>query len=414
MRESKEMKILVINCGSSTIKFQVVSAAGNGDDLRHQRKLARGLIDRLGGDATCDFSALNGASLHEQGAIHNHEEGVGRIIDWLDAGNDAINSGAGRLEAVGHRVVHGGDEFISPIRLDDAVIAKIDALSVLAPLHNPPAVNGIRAARKILGLAMPMVAAFDTSFHHTVPKEAATYAIPQDLSRRYRIRRYGFHGLAHQYSVLRYGQLSGTPQDRIKVITMHLGNGCSATAVSNGRSVDTSMGFTPLEGLVMGTRSGDVDPALVSYLAREERVDATEVESWLNNRSGLLGLSGLTNDMRELITTMDENPNSRLAVEVFCYRARKYLGAYLSVLGGAQAVIFSGGIGENAPFVRQKICAGMEWCGLQLDDSLNGSIRARDGEISMPESKLKAYVIHTDEEAIIARETAALLGGNQP
>ena len=164
----------------------------------------------------------------------------------------------------------------------------------------------------------------------------------------------------------------------------------------------------------MGTRSGDVDPALVSYLAREERVDATEVESWLNNRSGLLGLSGLTNDMRELITTMDENPNSRLAVEVFCYRARKYLGAYLSVLGGAQAVIFSGGIGENAPFVRQKICAGMEWCGLQLDDSLNGSIRARDGEISMPESKLKAYVIHTDEEAIIARETAALLGGNQP
>jgi acetate kinase len=414
MRESREMKILVINCGSSTIKFQVISAAGNGGDLGEQGKLARGLIDRIGGKATCDFSALNGASLREQGAIHNHEEGVGRIIDWLQAGSDAINSEARPLEAVGHRVVHGGDEFTSAVRLDDAIVAKIDALSALAPLHNPPAVNGIRAARKILGPAMPMVAAFDTSFHHTVPKEAATYAIPRDLSKRYRIRRYGFHGLAHQYSMLRYGELSGTPPERIKVITMHLGNGCSATAVSNGRSVDTSMGFTPLEGLVMGTRSGDVDPALVSYLAREEKVDATEVESWLNKRSGLLGLSGLTNDMRELIATMDENPDSRLAVEIFCYRARKYLGAYLSVLGGAQAVIFSGGIGENAPFVRQTICVGMEWCGLWLDDSLNGSIGARDGAISTPESKLKAYVIHTDEEAIIAHETAALLGGNQP
>lgn len=408
------MKILVINCGSSTIKFQVISASGDEGDLGKQRKLARGLIDRLGGEATCDFSVLNGASLREQGAIHNHEEGVRRIIDWLHAGSDGSNLGVGRLDAVGHRVVHGGDEFISPVRLDDAIVAKIDALSILAPLHNPPAVNGIRAARKILGPATPMIAAFDTSFHHTVPKEAATYAIPRDLSKRYRIRRYGFHGLAHQYSMLRYGELSGTPPERVKVITMHLGNGCSATAVANGRSVDTSMGFTPLEGLVMGTRSGDVDPALISYLAREERVDAAEVESWLNKRSGLLGLSGMTNDMRELIATMDENPDSRLAVEVFCYRARKYLGAYLAVLGGAQAVIFSGGIGENAPFVRQTICAGMEWCGLRLDDSLNGSIRARDGAISTPESKLKAYVIHTDEEAIIAHETAVLLGGNQP
>jgi len=404
------MKILVINCGSSTIKFQIIAVARKGDELGEQRNLARGLIDRLGGDATCAFSATNGTAFHEEGPIRSHEEGVQRIIDWLEAIPASAGTGVRQIDAVGHRVVHGGDEFISPVRLDDAIIAKIEALSDLAPLHNPPAVNGMRAVRKILGPAIPMVAAFDTSFHHTLPNEAATYAIPQELSRRYRIRRYGFHGMAHQYSMLRYGALTGTSPERIKVITLHLGNGCSATAIDNGQSVDTSMGFTPLEGLVMGTRSGDLDPALVSYLARKEGVDAAQVEAWLNNRSGLLGLSGLTNDMRELIATMEEDPHSRIAVEVFCYRARKYLGAYLAVLGGAQAVIFSGGIGENAPLVRQKVCAGMEWCGLQIDPLLNGSMKGRDGEISTPESKLKVYIIHTDEEAIIARETAALLG----
>jgi len=405
------MKILVINCGSSTIKFQVIAMAGNGTDLRQQHKLAHGLIDRLGKDATCTFSAVSGAALREQAPIRNHEDGTRRIIDWLDAVLASAGTGAAQLSAVGHRVVHGGDEFISPVTLDDAVIAKIDALSDLAPLHNPPCVKGIRAARKILGTAIPMVAVFDTSFHHTVPKEAATYAIPQDLAMRYGIRRYGFHGLAHQYSLLRYSELTGRAPEGIKVITMHLGNGCSATAICNGKSVDTSMGFTPLEGLVMGTRSGDLDPALVSYLARQEKVDAAEVEEWLNKRSGLLGLSGVTNDMRELIATMDDHPHSRLAVDVFCYRARKYVGAYLAALGGAQAVIFSGGIGENATLIRQKICSGMEWCGLQLEDTLNSAPNGRDGEISTPESKLKAYVIHADEEAIIARETAALLGG---
>lgn len=410
MRERNEMKILVINCGSSTIKFQVVAMAGTGTDLWQQHKLAHGLIDRLGEDATCTFSAVSGATLREQAPIRNHEDGTRRIIDWLDADLAGAGAGADPLKAVGHRVVHGGDEFTSPVRLDDAVIAKIDALSDLAPLHNPPAVNGICAARKILGAAIPMVAVFDTSFHHTVPKEAATYALPQDLTTRHRIRRYGFHGLAHQYSMLRYGELTERAPEQITVITMHLGNGCSATAIGHGQSVDTSMGFTPLEGLVMGTRSGDLDPALVSYLARQERVDAAEVEGWLNKRSGLLGLSGWTNDMRELIATMNDNPRSRLAVEVFCYRARKYLGAYLAALGGAQAVIFSGGIGENAPLVRRKICAGMEWFGLEIDDSLNDGISSQDGEISKPISRLKAYVIHTDEEAIIARETAALLG----
>jgi acetate kinase len=254
-----------------------------------------------------------------------------------------------------------------------------------------------------------MVAAFDTSFHHTIPAEAATYAIPWELSKKHRIRRYGFHGLAHQYSAWRYGQLTGTPSDKIDVVTLHLGNGCSAAAIRGGKSVDTSMGFTPLEGLVMGTRSGDLDPALISYLARKEGATAAEVENWLNQRSGLLGVSGRSSDMRDLVAAYDEDPRCRLAVEIFCYRARKYIGAYLAALGGADAVVFSGGIGEKAPFIRESICTGMNWCGIRLDPDKNVSLDGRDGTISPADSAIQLYVIHTDEEAIIARETASLV-----
>jgi acetate kinase len=307
-------------------------------------------------------------------------------------------------------VVHGGAEFTSPVRIDDRVVEKIDALGELAPLHNPPAVSGIRAAQKILGAAVPMVAVFDTSFHHTIPERATTYAIPYELSQKHKIRRYGFHGLAHQYDIARYAELNGKPVAQVRAVTLHLGNGCSATAIRNGQSIDTSMGFTPLEGLVMGTRSGDLDPALVSYLAHKEGVTADEVEEWLNKRSGLLGLSGVANDMRELTAAYDKNPRARLAVDVFCYRARKYLGAYLAVLGGAEAVIFSGGIGENSPLVRKNILSGMEWCGLRLDDAENARVIGRDGRLSEAQSKLDIFVVHTDEEAIIARETARIIG----
>jgi acetate kinase len=284
-------------------------------------------------------------------------------------------------------------------------------LCEIAPLHNPPAVSGIRAAQKILGAAVPMVAVFDTSFHHTIPEQAAIYAIPYELSQRHKIRRYGFHGLAHEYDIARYAELNGKPIAQVRAVTLHLGNGCSATAICNGQSIDTSMGFTPLEGLVMGTRSGDLDPALVSYLAHNESVTADEVEEWLNKRSGLLGLSGVANDMRELTAAYDKNPRARLAVDVFCYRARKYLGAYLAVLGGAEAVIFSGGIGENSPLVREKICTGMEWCALKLDAVANSTVIGRDGCISAADAAMTAFVIHTDEEAIIAQETARLIQG---
>jgi acetate kinase len=397
------MRILVLNCGSSTLKFQLIEtdpAPGS-----TERKLAGGLVDRIGGNAAYRFAGAGHDAAESTVAIDDHDQAVRAVIEWLDS-----IAALRRPDAVGHRVVHGGDRFIGPALIDDGVLAALAALCELAPLHNPGALSGIRAARKILGDSVPMVAVFDTSFHHTIPDAAAIYAIPYELSEKHKIRRYGFHGLAHQYDGARYAELAGKPAAEVNAVTLHLGNGCSASAIRGGRSVDTSMGFTPLEGLVMGTRSGDLDPALVSYLARKEHVDAAEVERWLNQRSGLLGLSGLSSDMRELIAAYEANPRARLAVDVFCHRARKYLGACLAVAGGAEAVIFSGGIGENAPFIREKICRGMEWCGLKLDCALNATVLGRDGSISAAASAIKIFVIHTDEETIIARETARAIG----
>ena len=397
------MKILVLNCGSSTLKFQLIETA---EASQPERKLARGLVDRIGAGASYRFEAAGADSTEDSAAVATHEDAVRLVMDWLKT-----NSGSNQPQAVGHRVVHGGDRFVSSVLIDEAVIAELEALCEIAPLHNPGALSGIRAARKILGDGVPMAASFDTSFHHAMPEHAAIYAIPLELSERHKIRRYGFHGLAHQYDIGRYAELIGKAVTYISAVTLHLGNGCSATAIHNGQSIDTSMGFTPLEGLVMGTRSGDLDPALVSYLARKENVEAAEIESWLNKRSGLLGLSGLSNDMRELTTAYQTNPRARLAVDAFCYRARKYLGAYLTVLGGAaQAVIFSGGIGENSALARENILSGMEWCGLSLDEAENGRVIGRDGKISAAQSKLDVFVIHTDEEAIIARETVRVVG----
>jgi acetate kinase len=394
------MKILVLNCGSSTLKFQLIetSVASGQDD-----KLARGIVERIGGTSLIRFEAAGGPAEQKTAAVADHEAAVGKAVEWLNS-----HPKLREFDVVGHRVVHGGDQFVASVRIDEHVVAALESLCEIAPLHNPAGVSGIRAARSLLGTAMPMVAAFDTSFHLTLPEHASVYAIPHELAERHHIRRYGFHGLAHQYSALRYGQLTGTPQERVKIVTMHLGNGCSACAIDGGQSVDTSMGFTPLEGLIMGTRSGDLDPGLVSYLAHKENVGIVEVESWLNKRSGLLGLSGLSNDMRQLVSAYEANPRARLAVDAFCYRSRKYLGAYLAVLGGARAVIFSGGIGENVPFIRERICAGMEWCGLTLDKVSNFSVVGLEGCISRPESVIQCYVIPSDEEALIARETARL------
>ena len=392
------MKVLVLNFGSSTLKFQLIQTRGDAVE----RKLARGVVDRIGGESSFKFEMIGDPPQEGKIAADNHEAATVKVIEWLNS-----NSRLGSVEAVGHRVVHGGDRFKSAVRIDDSVITILDSLCDLAPLHNPSSLSGIHAARKVLGAAVPMVAAFDTSFHQTIPERAAIYALPHELATKHNIHRYGFHGLAHQYSAMRYGELTGKASDQINIVTLHLGNGCSACAIRNGTSVDTSMGFTPLEGLVMGTRSGDLDPALVAHLARHEGID--QVESLLNTRSGLLGVSGISSDMRELIAVYQENPRARLAIDVFCYRARKYLGAYLAALEGADAVVFSGGIGEHIPLVRSEICAGMEWCGLLLDERQNDSAIGAEARISPAEASIQVFVIPSDEEAVIARETAVLL-----
>lgn len=397
------MNILVLNCGSSSVKFQLIEIAAGGEETG--RKIAAGIVDRLGADAVLELESDVGKRRAEPVRVdaHDHDAAVRALIEQLGEERQ-------RIDAVGHRVVHGGAVFSAPVAIDDNVLAKLEALNDLAPLHNPAAVAGLRAARKIFGAKLPMAAVFDTAFHQTIPETAFTYAIPAELAEKHGIRRYGFHGMAHQYSLLRYAALRGIAPEKANLVTLHLGNGSSACAIRAGRSVDTSMGFTPLEGLVMGSRSGDLDPALVGYLARKENVDLDEVERWLNQRSGLRGLSGLSNDMRELLAAYGSNPRARLAMNVFCYRARKYLGAYLAVLGGADGVVFSGGIGEHAPAVRQKICDGMEWCGVRLDRHKNSRAIGAEAVVSPEAARVQVYVIPSNEESIIARGTAALFG----
>lgn len=408
------MQVLVLNCGSSSLKFQLIDPHAVVGWGGQSHRLARGLIERIGSEATCTFAVGEHPPHRESAPIRDHQEAVRKALDWLQA-NPTATSGTAtlrELDAVGHRVVHGGDRFKAAVRIDADTVAAIEACNELAPLHNPASVSGIRAAHAVLGPDVPMVAVFDTSFHQTLPEHAATYAIPYELARRHRIRRYGFHGLAHRYLALRYGEIVGTSPDRVNIITLHLGNGCSMCAIQGGRSIDTSMGFTPLEGLVMGTRAGDLDPALVGYLSRKEDVPVGEVEAWLNERSGLLGVSGRSYDMRELLAHAREDARTRLAVDLFSYRARKYLGAYLATLGGAEAIVFSGGIGENAPLVRANICEGMQWCGLELDPGRNEALVGAEGRISPPNARIHAYVIPSDEELLIARDTASVIQRN--
>lgn len=399
------MKVLVINCGSSTLKFQVIDAEGAATTGRG--RLASGTVDRIGGLGAIEFTARNGKHLAEMAAVADHGEAVRRALGWL---GDLGLLETGGVAAVGHRVVHGGEHFVEPALLDEDVIRAIEKLSHLAPLHNGPSLRAIRAARAVLGPAMPMVATFDTAFHRTLPEEASQYAIPPELAEKHSIRRYGFHGLAHRYMVERYASISGTSVEKVRLVTLQLGNGCSATAVEGGRSVDTSMGFTPLEGLMMGTRSGDVDPSLAGFLASREAVGIEEVENWLNTRSGLLGVSGRSRDMRELLEAEHQgDARATRAIAMFCHRARKYIGAYLAVLGGAQAVVFGGGIGENAPEVRRRICSGMEWCGLKLDPERNAATVGSEARISPDDARIHVYVVPVDEGLIIARDTVDCL-----
>jgi acetate kinase len=403
------MRVLAVNCGSSTLKFQLFELEPKDKVYGHEERLARGLVEEIGTRGSLSFTIEGGKSLRKTTTIADHDQATRQVLEWLESRGLLKRDGSW---VVGHRVVHGGDRFTESTRIDDQVLKAIEALSELAPLHNDPALQAIHAAREALGPEVPMVAVFDTAFHTALPQKASEYAIPRDFAARHEIRRYGFHGIAHQYMTERYGVIASRPIEGTKLITLQLGNGCSAAAVARGRSIDTSMGFTPLEGLMMGTRSGDLDPSLPCFLARREGMEIEEVEDWLNTRSGLLGVSGRSRDMRDLLKAAQQgDANADLAVEMFCYRIRKYIGAYLAVLGGADAIIFGGGIGENAAEVRTRICAGMEWCGLRLDEDRNARAVGSEDRISGANSRLHAYVIPVDEALMIARETVRCLQG---
>ena len=319
------------------------------------------------------------------------------------------------IQAIGHRVVHGGELFSDSVVITERVLNGIEACSHLAPLHNPNSLAVIEAAQIIFD-RIPQVASFDTSFHHTLPEHAFLYAIPYELYERHKIRRYGFHGISHRYVTQRYRDITGASDAETNIITLHLGNGCSATAVRAGCSVDTSMGMTPLDGLIMGTRCGDLDPAVLGALISLEEFSWRDLEAMLNERSGLLGISGSSSDMR-VLEAKAENDSDRaasLAIEMFCYRARKYIGSYLAALGGAKALIFTGGIGANSPSIRKTICSGLEWFGLRLDDDKNACLIGREGCFTQNSARLSAYVIPTDEELLIARDAfRCLIGENR-
>jgi acetate kinase len=362
------VRLLIINCGSSSLKFELRELGGR---------------EPLAGDT------IRGVEDHGKAV----EEVIGRLRE--------------RVEAVSHRVVHGGTRFVEPVLIDDGSLEELRRLAELAPLHNRRAVAAIEACRRLLGPDVPMVASFDTAFHSGMPAPASSYALPRELAERHAIRRFGFHGLAHRFMADRHAELCG---DRRRLITLQLGAGCSAAAISGGRSLDTSMGLTPLEGLVMATRSGDVDPALPAFLEEHEGIGPDEAERILNEESGLLGVSGRSGDMRQLLEAGDER--AELAIELFCYRARKYVGAYLAVLGGTEALVFGGGVGENSPPIRTRICAGMGWCGLELDEDRNSAAVGEEARIDAG-GGVEAWVIPVDEAQVMARDAEALLTGKE-
>jgi acetate kinase len=410
------MNILVLNCGSSTVKFQLIATDQDLIAQNADRRLGRGVIERIGGEAIITLRTEGGAPQRLTSPLRDIREAVDFITRWASSEESGIREigSVADIHAAGHRVVHGGERFTRSMLITDDVLRGIEDCIDLAPLHNPANIKGITAARNFFGAGLPQVAVFDTAFHQTLPERAYLYALPYQLYRRHRVRRYGFHGTSHRYVAYRYRQLRNLTREETNIITLHLGNGCSATAIRAGDSIDTSMGLTPLEGLVMGTRSGDLDPAIIDFISTKEGLSSREVESLLNTQSGLIGVSGLTNDMRELLDEAREHNDRRalLAIEIFCYRARKYIGSYLAAMGGADAVVFTGGIGENSAEVRSRICEGLQWMGLELDDDRNQAhTGGREGVISKDDSRLAAYVIPTDEELLIARDTVRCVLG---
>lgn len=404
------MNILVLNCGSSSLKFQIIQTdlelIEKDADIQH----AKGVIERIGSQSLITFQVADKPQIKQVAALRDHRVALDYILRWIvstEANIPGIRS-LGDIHAVGHRVVHGAEKFRRSVLINDDVIKGIEDCIELAPLHNPANLKGIRSAIELFGPGIQQVAVFDTSFHSTMPETSYLYAIPYQLYRRHKIRKYGFHGTSHRYVAYRYRQVVHKKRENVQIITIHLGNGCSVCAIKRGDSYDTSMGMTPLEGLVMGTRSGDVDPSIMDFLKHKEGMSIDEIDTMLNKQSGLLGVSGLTNDMRDLLEEEREHQDRRatLAIDIFCARVRKYIGAYFATLGGADAIVFTGGIGENSPEIRQRIIKGLEWHGVKIDEGKNLSIRGgKEGPFHATDSKVELMVIPTNEELLIARDT---------
>ncbi len=399
------MNVLVLNCGSSSVKFQFIETDAERIAAHSDLVHFYGLVEKIGtAEAVITYAfGAEGPQRHGEELL-THHAAMSRMLEIL-------RSRALAVDAIGHRIVHGGQRLTESCRLDEEVVREVERAIPLAPLHNPNNLKGYRVCRELFP-DLPQVGVFDTAFHHTLPPEAFLYGLPYDYYRRQGIRRYGFHGISVRYIFYRYRERTGAAREQSNVIACHLGNGCSVTAIRNGRSADTSMGFTPLEGLIMGTRSGDLDPSILLHLMSKEELMPHEVSTLLNRWSGLYGLSGESGDMRTLLASMEAgDERSRLAVEVFCYRLRKYIGAYWAALGRLDAVIFTGGIGQNAALVRQMTCAGLEPLGLVLDERANLALGAGEADIAASESKVRVWVIPTNEELLIARDTYRVLQG---
>jgi len=394
------MKVLVLNCGSSSIKYQFI-------DTNEKIALAKGMVERIGmGGAVLSHTRYDGDGIKIAGEILDHSIAIEYVLGVMLSKNHGVIEDKSDIEAVGHRVVHGGETFTESVLITDDVIKVLQDNIELAPLHNPPNIKGIQAVKRVLP-DTPQVAVFDTAFHTKMPHKAFLYGIPYELYKKYKIRKYGFHGTSHQYVSRKAAEILGKNIEDLRIVTAHLGNGCSMAAINKGISIDTSMGFTPLEGLLMGTRSGDLDPSLILYIMGKEGLSLHEANTLLNKHSGLIGISGESSDMREIVAAVKEGQKrSRYAFEIFSYRIKKYLGSYAAAMGGLDAFVFTGGIGENSPEVRAEVCKNMEFLGIELDDERN---KNKEEIISKDSSKIPVLRVPTNEELVIALDTTKIV-----
>ncbi len=398
------MKVLVINAGSSSLKYQLLDTSSN-------KVLGKGLCERIGIDGRLTHTGIKSDEKYTiQTPMATHSDAIKAVIDiLLDAEKGSISS-MKEIDAVGHRVVHGGEAFSDSVIITEKVMKAIEDCIPLAPLHNPPNLTGIRACREVMGPDVPMVAVFDTAFHQTMPKAHYMYAIPYEYYTKYKIRRYGFHGTSHKYVAQQAADMLGRPVEELRLITCHLGNGSSICAINKGKSYDTSMGFTPLDGLPMGTRAGNLDPAIIEFLAEHEKLNAAQVINILNKKSGMLGISGVSSDFRDLKSAMEAgNERAGLAKEMFNLSVKKIIGSYIAEMGGVHAIIFTAGVGENDASVRWEVCEHMEYLGIKLDQEKNDSCRGRQMDISLDYARVRVLVIPTNEELMIARDTERLV-----